>query len=158
MYRIDALLKLDRKTFHTQDLALLWGISNKNTLYTTIKRYIKKGVLIPIHKGFYSTVPLDRLDVFTLGIGYLHRFAYVSLETILAKDGYISQTVYPVTLVSDVSKKFRLNNQDYIVRKLSDRLLYSSAGLSNVNGVLIANTKRALSDMRYLKPEFHFDR
>ena len=40
MYKIDVLLKQDQKVFHTQDLALLWGIINKNTLYTTIKRYL----------------------------------------------------------------------------------------------------------------------
>lgn len=37
MYRIDKLLKANQKLFHTKDIYLLWGITNKNTLYTTIK-------------------------------------------------------------------------------------------------------------------------
>jgi len=44
MYRINELIKLDRKIFHSNDLAIAWGISNKNTLYTTIKRYVQKGI------------------------------------------------------------------------------------------------------------------
>ena len=90
MYRIDTLLKLKEKLFHTNDLALLWGITNKNTLYTTIKRYLQKGILIPVHKGFYSTVPIDQLDPFKLAIGYLHRFTYISCETVLIQEGIIS--------------------------------------------------------------------
>ena len=56
MYRISELIKLDHKIYHSNDLAILWGITNKNTLYTTIKRYVQKGVLTPIDRGLYSTI------------------------------------------------------------------------------------------------------
>lgn len=158
MYKIDALLKLDKKTFHTSDLAVLWRITNKNTLYTTINRLVKKGVLITIHKGFYSTVPLNQLDPFALGVSFLHRYAYVSLETVLGEAGLISQNVYPITLVSTISKKFHLNDRDYVVRRLKDNLLFSTDGIENRNGVLFATPKRAMSDMLYLNPKYHFDK
>ena len=61
MYKINKLLQAPTKLFHTQDLALLWGISNRNTLYTQIKRYVQKSILHPIHKGFYATVNPDRI-------------------------------------------------------------------------------------------------
>ena len=57
MYRISELLQLDRKLYHTNDLAVLWGIANKHTLYMTITRYMDKGILFPIYKGLYSTIP-----------------------------------------------------------------------------------------------------
>jgi hypothetical protein len=48
---------MDRKIYHTGDLAVLWDISNKNTLHTTISRYIRKGILFPIYKAVYATIP-----------------------------------------------------------------------------------------------------
>lgn len=158
MYKISKLLASGQKTFHTGDLGVIWGITNKNTLYTTIKRYVAKGILFTIHKGFYSVVPLKDLDPYALGVSFLHRFAYVSTETVLAREGLISQTVYPLTMVSSVSKKFSILDQNYVVRKMVDSRLYQTSGLETVNGVLIATPKRAVSDMLYFSPHYHFDK
>src|SRR3989337_2417083 len=56
MYKIDKLIKSGENLFHTNDLALLWQTANRNTLYTTIKRYTDKGILIPVQKGLYFTI------------------------------------------------------------------------------------------------------
>ena len=157
MYRIDSLLKLKEKLFHTGDLALLWGITNKNTLYTTIKRYVQKGILIPIHKGFYSTIPIDQIDPFKLAIGYLHRFTYVSCETVLIREGIIFQKENYLTLVSSVSKKFIIADHSYFVRQLKDNYLYYDRGKDNVNGVMTANVERAVADLLYFNPKYYFD-
>ncbi|MEK7495662.1 MAG: type IV toxin-antitoxin system AbiEi family antitoxin domain-containing protein [Patescibacteria group bacterium] len=157
MYRIDSLLKLKEKLFHTGDLALLWGITNKNTLYTTIKRYVQKGILIPIHKGFYSTIPIDQIDPFKLAIGYLHRFTYVSCETVLIREGIIFQKENYLTLVSSVSKKFIIADHSYFVRQLKDNYLYYDRGIDNVNGVMTANVERAVADLLYFNPKYYFD-
>ncbi|MBI5123070.1 hypothetical protein HZA75_04395 [Candidatus Roizmanbacteria bacterium] len=157
MYRIDTLLKLKEKLFHTNDLALLWGITNKNTLYTTIKRYIQKGILIPIHKGFYSTVPIDQVDPFKLAVGYLHRYTYVSCETVLIREGIIFQKENYLTLISGVSKKFSVANRSYLVRRLKDGYLYYDRGIDNVNGVMVAGVERAVADLLYFNPHYYFD-
>ena len=60
--KIRKLLQDPRKLYHAQDLAVLWGIDNSNTLYTTIKRYMNRGILNKIHKGFYSTVSIGELN------------------------------------------------------------------------------------------------
>lgn len=157
MYRIDALLKSDQKLFHTQDLSLIWGIENKNTLYTTIKRYIDKGILIPIKKGFYSTVSLDRIHPWLLGVSYLHRYAYVSCETILFLEGEIFQKGEMITLVSDISLRFEINGNFYLVRKMKDIYLYDTKGIKEKNGILVADRDRAIKDMLYFNPHYHFD-
>ena len=157
MYRIDTLLKLKEKLFHTNDLSLLWGITNKNTLYTTIKRYVQKGILVPVHKGFYSTVSLDQIDPFKLAVGYLHRFAYVSCETVLIREGIIFQKENYLTLISSISKKFSINNYSYLVRQLKDNYLYHDRGIDNVNGVMMASVERAVSDLLYFNPNYYFD-
>jgi len=150
-------MKQDTRLFHTRDLGLLWGIENDNTLYTLIKRYKDKGILIPIHKGYYSTVPLERVDPILLGIGLLHSFAYVSCEYILAKAGIIFQVSEPYTLISSLSKTFTIGNHVYRSRKLKDEYLFNDAGVEMRNGYSIASLTRAVADILYYQPRYHFD-
>lgn len=157
MYKIDKLLKEQRQLFHTNDLALLWAINNRNTLYTTIKRYIQKGILIPIHKGFYSAVPLEKINPLQLGISYLHQYSYVSLEYVLSQNGFIFQPSPYITLVSSVSKKFTIGPYWYWSRRLKDVFLYNQAGIENKDGVALASCERAIADMLYFNPYFNFD-
>ena len=158
MNKIAVLLGQEQKLFHTGDLALLWRCSNKNTLHTTIKRFVDRGILHPIHKGFYSVLPLDRIDPVALGIGSLHRYCYVSTETILAKEGIISQITNRITLISDVSRSFSINGHASLCRRLKPLHLFNSAGIvQENNGILIATVERAIADMRYFNPHASFD-
>ena len=157
MYRIDALIKGERKLFHTRDLALLWEIEKENTLYTQIKRYVKKGVLIPIHKGFYSTVPLEKINPILLGISCLHQYGYLSCEYVLAQEGVIFQQSSYITLLSSISKKFTLASNNFLVRKLKEAFLYNDFGIEETDGYKKANLERAVTDILYFNPHYNFD-
>ena len=157
MYKINELLKLEQKLFHTNDLALIWGIDNKNTLYTGIKRYIQKGILIRVQKGLYSTIPIDQLDSVRLGISLIHGFAYLSTESVLAQEGVISQAVFAITLVGSISKRFEVGGYHFICRRLKDKLLYRTAGIEQKDDVFIAKIERAAADILYFDPKYHFD-
>ncbi len=157
MYRIDVLLKQHQKLFHTNDLAVLWGVDNRNTLYTTIKRYVAKGILIPVHKGLYATIPLEQIDPTILGAAIIHTYSYVSCETVLAQAGVLFQAGTAITFVSRFSRRFTVASHEYIVRKLADRFLFHDAGIVNDHAVATATVARAVADMRYFHPAFHFD-
>jgi hypothetical protein len=157
MYRINELIKADRKIYHSNDLAILWDISNKNTLYTTIKRYVQKGILIPIFKGLYSTVPISQLDPLELGRAVIHRYTYLTTESVLSQEGIISQTTYAFTFVSSLSKKIKVGDFNFLFRKLKDEYLYNPTGIENKGGNFVAATERAVADMLYFNPKYHFD-
>ena len=157
MNKLSILLKSGEILFHTQDLALLWGIQNRNTLYTTIKRYVQKGILIQVTKGLYSTVPISELDKFELGTSLIHRYCYVSCETVLFLEGVINQMVYPITFISSISKKIELNGITYIYRQAKEDLLFNPNGVIQKKGYFIATKERAMSDMTYFKPKYYFD-
>jgi predicted transcriptional regulator of viral defense system len=157
MYRINELIQSERNIYHTNDLAVLWNITNRNTLYTTIKRYVQKGVLIPIYKGLYSTIPLKQLDPIALGKAVIHRYTYLSTESVLALEGMISQATYAYTFVSSQSKKVRVGEWSFLFRSLKDEYLYNPAGVIYRNGNFIATTERAVADMLYFNPKYHFD-
>ena len=157
MYRISELIRLDRKIYHSNDLAILWGIANKNTLYTTIKRYVQKGVLIPIYKGLYSTVPLPQLNPLELGKAIIHRYTFLTTESVLAQASVIAQTTYRYTFASDLPKKATVGSMSFLFRKLKDDYLHNPIGITNQNGIFIASTERAVADMLYFNPRYHLD-
>ena len=157
MYKIDILLKQNQKIFHTKDLALLWQIKNLNTLYTSIKRYVQKGVLIKVHKGLYATVPLENLEPLKLGLAVLHSFSYLSTESVLTLSGIIFQSNNYLTFVSNHSQKFSVGNHFYLVRKMKDEFLYQSSGVQDQNGVKTATVERAVADLLYFNSSTYFD-
>ena len=118
MYKIDKLLKLNRDLYHTGDLGVLWEITNKNTLYTTIKRYVQKGILIPIHKGLYATKPLDKIA----STGEISRFM-LALKSALAEADTI-----PVLIFDEIDIGVGGRSGEGIGRKLAPVVLFSRPG------------------------------
>jgi len=156
--KLAILMQQSQKLFHTSDLMVLWNISNRNTLYKTISRLIKKNILIKIQKGFYSIVPLDQLDPVEVGFRAINHFNYLSTETILFKNGIINQSPNRITFVSSSSANFSINGMDYLVRQLKSRILNNSVGINqNDKGILVASVERAVADMLYFCPNYHFD-
>lgn len=157
MYRISELNQLDRKLFHTNDLAVLWKISNRHNLYMTITRYVDKEILFPVYKGLYSTVPLTILDPLELAKAIIHRYTYLTTESVLAQAGVISQRVYDYTLVANVSKRVTVGQWAFRFRQLKDEYLYNPTGIIHQEGGFVATTERAVADMLYFNPKSHFD-
>lgn len=153
----EILLRQDRKLFHTNDLALLWKITNQNTLHTTIRRYLKNKTLLPIHKGFYSVAPFTQIDPLVLGSAFLHHYAYLSTESILVKVGIVAQVIPVITFVANVSKRFKLKEVDYLARQMKSKYLYNTAGVVQKKGYHQAIPERAVADLLYYNPRYHFD-
>ena len=157
MYKLNELIKLDRKLYHSNDLAILWGITNRNTLYTTVKRYMQKGILIPVFKGLYSTVPISQLDSRALGQAIIHKKAYLSTESVLAQAGVIAQAQYMYTFVSSISKKVTVGDMTFLYRQLHNIYLNNPTGIEAGDGFYVASVERAVADMLYFNPKYHFD-
>jgi len=157
MNKYKALLKQNVKTFHASDLALLWEIDNRNTLNMTLKRFVDRGILKRIHKGFYTTIAINKLDPMDLGFSYLNSHSYVSLETVLVKEGVIFQEVKYATFVGSKSTTFELNNVMYKCRQLKNEFLNNTLGVKKVGNHFEATKERAVADMLYYNPKYHFD-
>ncbi len=155
--RFSQLAKLGVLVFHTNDLANLWQIKNANTLYTTLKRYSREGLIIRIQRGLYSLLPVGKIDPQLLGVKFLHKYAYVSTETVLVQEGIIFQSIPQSTLISSVSQKFTVGNNRYVCRQLADKFLFNDAGIVLRDGVQVATLSRAVADLLYFNPKYHFD-
>mgnify|MGYP001568587048 CR=1 FL=1 len=157
MNKLIPLLQSDQKLFHTQDLALILGISNRHNLRVTISRYIKKGILKPVYRGLYSTVPIQNIDKYKLGSFFIHKFCYVSLHSIFERHGVINQVVYGVSYISSISKRILFSDIQFIYKQMKPQFLLNLEGINLVDGTYEASLERAVADMIYFNPKFYFD-
>jgi predicted transcriptional regulator of viral defense system len=155
--RFAKLARLGAVLFHAGDLASLWQMSNTHNVHVTLKRYADRGLLIRVYRGLYALKPLSQIDPLLVGIKALHRFAYVSMETVLSDAGIIQQKTEHLTLVSSLSRKFSVGTNSYVSRKLDDRFLYNECGIHEKDGVKKATVERAVADTLYFNSRAYFD-
>src|SRR3989344_5957357 len=155
--KISILLKQPRKLFHTKDLELLWNISNKSTLYSIMNRYLKRGYLVQVYRGFYSTVELSTINDIELGTSAIHDYCYLTTESVLVKSGVIFQIIPHITFCSSKNKRITINNQSFVSRQLKDQFLFQSVGIIEQQNYREATCERAVADMLYFNPRYYFD-
>lgn len=155
--RFQILASMDEQVFHRDDLARLWNISDTNTLNVTIYRYVKSGLLFRIYKGFFSIKHPDKIDPYLLGVKALHRYTYISTETVLYDQGIVNQPPMIISLISSVSKNFQICEQNYSCRKLKSMYLMNPSGIINTGNYKKANTLRAIADLLYFNKQYYFD-
>ncbi len=86
-------------------------------------------------KGLYSTVPTASLNPLELGQAIIHRYTYLTTESVLSQAGIISQTVYDYTFVADQSKRVSVGHWSFRFRKLKDDYLHHPAGIDDQDGI-----------------------
>lgn len=156
--RIARISATQHTLFHTGDLAVLFGIEDKNTLRVTLSRLARAEILHRIHRGLYSILPPEKLPPELIGAASLHRFAYLTTESVLHEEGYILQSVNATTFASSVSRKFDVLGHRFISRRIHDRFLHNPLGVRKERGIFCATAERAIADMLYFNPKYHFDR
>lgn len=157
MNKINELIKSGQTIFRTSDLAMLWGISNRSTLYTATQRLIKQGVLTRIYKGLYTTASLNQIEPILLGQKVAHDFAYLSTETVLIQAGILFQSLPYLTFVTTRSQKMRLLGQAYRYRQMLPQFLFNQTGITQKKGLFTATPERAAADLLYYNTAAFFD-
>lgn len=156
--RIKELANSGEVLFRDGDLAVLWRITNKNTLYTTIKRYVQAGLLERIKHGIYSLQGFDSINPDVLGAKIIHGHCYVSTETVLEREGLLKPRVQSITFVGSSSRKFGVRDRSFSLRKMKDEFLHNTLDISGKGGVNYASVSRAVADLLYFNPRYYFDK
>jgi len=157
MSTIAKLASTGQRLFYLSDLRLIWDVSEPGTLKKRVYRYLKNGDLYSIQRGLYSVVPPEKLNPLEVGVFLCHGYCYLSLQSILDRNGIINGRSQYFTYVSDKSRRLSWNNHQFVYRQLNSRFLFSASGILQENGVLTAGPERAVADMLYFNPKFHFD-
>jgi hypothetical protein len=144
--------------FNTTTLRLIYLQLSQNSLYSNIKRWIKREELIQIKKGMYVTKRyVDKTNDISSYKEFLANKikypSYLSLEYILQKHSILSESVYAYTSVTLKKKKEYENNFGrYIYRSITPDLFLGFT-IKEVGEYTIkeATKAKALFDYLYLK-------
>ncbi len=152
------IAKTKEQIFNIDDLARIWGIKNRRTLAVTLNRYVSSGLIYRIYRGLYSLKKVDELDPIELGFKAINDYSYLSGETVLAKHGLIFQQLNYFTFIGRETKRFQIGANKYYCRQLKERFLYNDTGvIKNSQSYNEASLERAVADILYFNPRYHFD-
>lgn len=151
---ITTLLKSKKTVFSPKDLLLLWRIQDQNYLKVKIYRAIKNKQLIRLKRGVYALdETYNRYEL----ANKLITPSYVSLQTILVRNGVQFQYDSRIWSIASYNRDFVIGAQKYIYRKVKDSILFDNSGIINEQKMSYASPERALVDLLYLEKDFYFD-
>ncbi|MFC1616739.1 hypothetical protein ACFL2K_00805 [Candidatus Margulisiibacteriota bacterium] len=149
-----SLYKLKNTVFTLKEIALLWQESNYANLKARINYYVQQKMLYSPRRGIYTVdANYNRQE---LG-AKLYTPAYISLETVLQREGMVFQYDSAIYVISYLSRSINCENQNYVYRRINNKILLNLLGIEQNPGYYIATKERALLDCLYLNKTYHFD-
>ena len=148
------ILRSNKTVFSSKDIALLWHESNTAAARVRLHYYIQKGALVRIRNGYYAkSKNYNKLELATR----ILTPAYVSFETVLAKEGLIFQYYESIFVASYATRELTIDQQVYSFRKIKNEVLTDIIGVNLANETSIASKERAFLDTLYVNADYHFD-
>lgn len=130
--------------FTTQEFGSLFNLTTE-VAAVKLTRYKNRGYLVSPRRGVYflSDDPPDKFRI----ANYLYFPSYVSLETILSKEGIIPEVIYPITsLTTKATRKFSDGETEYTYSKIKKEAF---TGYQKEGGAQVALPEKALVDYLY---------
>lgn len=123
-------------------------------LRSALKYALRQGDIYRVTKGIYVlSKDYSKLE-------FANKYiipSYISLYSVLQKNGVIFQPYSVIYIISNRSKKVEIDGQKYVYRKIKDSFLLNTLGILNEGGIQIASTERAICDKLYLDGVEYFD-
>jgi len=158
MKQLINLSKLDSASFFNKETLGRVVEIGDNSLYSNIKRWLKKGELVQLKKGLYVTkgytqAVQDRRNYGEFVANILKQPSYLSGEYILQKYGMLTESVFGVTSVT-LKKTGRYQNVlgTYIYSNIKEKL-FTGFNITSKGGYDIkeATKAKALFDFLYFR-------
>lgn len=151
------ILELYKNTdtvFSLKEISLLFPDLSYKALINKLSYAVKTGKLKKLRKGIYVKDNFDRLEL----ANKLYTPSYISLETVLAKNGIIFQEYRDtVFAVSYLTRRIKLASGEIFYRKIKDKILLNGQGVERAGGYSVASKERAFLDAVFLYKNYHFD-
>lgn len=147
-----SLYQSDSTVFTIGEIALLLGETDRERLKSRINYFVKRGKLKNVRKGIYTKLNYDHLEL----ANKIYTPSYISLETVLAKEGVIFQIYEPIFVVSYLTRKIDVDGYKIQYRRIKEDILINKKGVE-IEKYAIASKERAVLDVLYLYREYYFD-
>jgi hypothetical protein len=154
--KIDIILTIyrsNRTVFRLNDVAILTGITNFQSLNRRVNYFVQTGKLLNPRKGIYAKPGYNpeelACSIFTP--------SYISLGYVLQKSGIIFQYDSAITSISYLSRELEIEEITYRYRKVKTDILLNTNGITREDNVNISIPERAFLDLFYLDKNYYFD-
>ncbi len=142
---IQTLKNFNKSYFTIFDLEKILK-AKKDSLYVTLNRLVKSGVLIRLKRGVYQ--PEFKEPELEKTAGELYYPSYLSFESALSRYGILSQIPYSLVFATTKkSKKIYLMDREIEYRQIKKDYFF---GYELNNGIYIAEPEKALLDQIYM--------
>ncbi|MBI4066565.1 hypothetical protein HY411_02505 [Candidatus Gottesmanbacteria bacterium] len=113
----------------------------------------KTGKLIRVRHGIYAKPSYNHLEL----ANKIYTPSYISLETVLAKEGIVFQYYETIFAVSYLTRTVSVAGKDIQYRQIKGIVLTNPHGVEYHDEVAIASRERAFLDAVYIYKDYHFD-
>ncbi|NOZ49485.1 MAG: hypothetical protein GXP37_05465 [Chloroflexi bacterium] len=145
MALVQRLLSLNKTYFTPADLEKVLG-QRRPSLYVTLNRLVKYGILTRIRRGIYQ-VALRTPDLARIANQLVYP-SYLSFESALSRHGILSQVPYLLTFATPQrSRRIILGGGDVEFRQIKKDLFF---GYTLDDGLYVAEPEKALLDQCYM--------
>lgn len=140
--------------FTSKEIAILIGEKNADKLKSKLSYYVKTGKLFRLRRGIFSKN--EAYDKNELAVR-IYTPAYVSFETVLAREGVIFQYYEKIFVASYLSRNLKFKENKFTYRKLKNEILINQKGMISKGTYFEASKERAFLDVLYLFGDYYFD-
>ena len=153
-YDLGKVYKSPQTIFTIKDFSLIWGVNQPTLVRARVNDYAKRGKLYQLRKGIYAKdKDYNKFELATK----IYTPSYVSLETVLAKEGVVFQYYETIFVISYLSRKLEVDGCKFVFKKIKDDILVNPKGIEIKDGYSIATKERAVLDALYLYKDYYFD-
>lgn len=148
------IYRLENSVFTFKDISLLWQETNPDLVKARVNYYVRTKQLYHLRRGIYARD--ENYNKLELAIK-IYTPSYISLETVLQKEGIIFQFYKNFFVVSYLTREISCDGQVYSYKKIKDAVLINLEGIEKQSNFYIASKERAFLDTLYLFQNYHFD-
>ena len=149
-----AIYRENRTVFRLNDIAMLVGETNFQSLNKKLNYYVHTGKLESPRKGIYTKPDYNPEELACI----VFTPSYISLEYVLQKAGIVFQYDSRITSVSYLRRDIEVGSRQFVFRKIKGTALVNTMGIiRQKNHVNIASAERAFLDIIYLEKKTYFD-
>ena len=151
---LEVLLRSPKTVFSTKDVALLWGEEKEQTVSGRLKKYVKAGKLVRVHRGIYAKD--KNYNHFELATR-IYTPSYISFETVLTRTGINFQYYGNIFVATYVTREIEADGHRISFIRMKDYVLSNTSGIEHEDGIAMATKERAFLDRVYISKDYHFD-
>jgi len=147
------IYKKNQTVFTTKDFSLFFPEVPYHRLKRKLSYYVKTGKISHLKRGVYAKENFDALEL----ANKIYAPSYISLETVLRKEGVVFQESSVISVVSYLTREISCGGVKIYYRKIKDEILINKRGITAENNYFLASKERAFLDAVFLYKNYHFD-